>query len=210
MENAGRGIVEFLMMLKPQGKVVICCGKGNNGGDGYVMARYLENQKIDVQLLVFTDAKEIKGDAKVHYHIIQKMGISIDHIIPFDANSDQDTNTDSLANVYLLLKNLTKKDWVIDGLFGTGLKGKLNPFYSAIINSINYSVNQSKAKVLAIDIPSGLDCDTGRPLDVSIIADYTCTIIALKKGFQNAEAKKYLGKIKVIDIGVPRKLLFNN
>lgn len=187
MENAGYGIAHFLLSQKPKGKVIICCGKGNNGGDGYVIARYLYIYRISVQIILFAKEDEIKGDAKINYNIIKKMGIEIEYL-PYNT-------IDQTA----LINKLNSAEWIVDGLFGTGLTGKLEKFYLDIIDTIN----KADSKILSVDIPSGLDCDTGDPLGTAIRANYTCTLISLKKGFKKPQAQKYLGKIKVIDIGIP-------
>lgn len=191
MENAGFGIAQCLLSLKPTGKITICCGKGNNGGDGYVIARYLDISNVKVQVFVFANENEIKGDAKIHYNVIKKMRLQIEHLEKNNINNE------------ILLDKLNESEWVIDGLFGTGLTGKLDPYYSDIINTIN----RTNAKILAIDIPSGLDCDTGIPLGNAIKAAHTCTLISMKIGFLNNSAKEYLGDVKVIDLGIPRQII---
>jgi NAD(P)H-hydrate epimerase len=98
---------------------------------------------------------------------------------------------------------LAAADWVVDALFGTGLAGPIRKPFDQIITAIN----ESPARVLAVDIPSGLDCDTGEPLGPTVKAHHTATFVAMKKGFANAEAKRWLGQVHVVDIGVPRRLL---
>lgn len=193
MENAGREIARFLLSLKPKGKIVICCGKGNNGGDGYVIARYLANEGFPIEIIVFANNEDVIGDAKTHLNIILKMGLPVTFIEPKDFDSSK------------FLEMLNTSEWLIDGLFGTGLQGTLKQPYIDIINTIN----QLSVKVLAIDIPSGLNCDTGEPLGTAIRADYTCPIISLKKGFLEESAKKYLGMIETIDIGIPNTIFLN-
>lgn len=185
MENAGRGIVDYFLAQKPQGKIVICCGKGNNGGDGYVIARHLDNQNIPVHILSFAKPSEIMGDAKINYDIVLKSNI---HLTPIH---QQD-----------IASELFDAEWIIDGLLGTGLQGEVQePFVDVI-----HAINQARKKVLAIDIPSGLDCDTGEPLGCAIIADCTATMVGMKKGFNNPHAKNYLGHIFIVDIGIPKQL----
>lgn len=191
MENAGLGISQYLLSLKPTDMITICCGKGNNGGDGYVIARYLDNFNIPVQVFIFANENEIKGDAKIHYNVIKKMGLKIEHL------------EKSSINHKILLNKLNDSEWIVDGLFGTGLTGKLELHYSDIINTIN----RTNAKILAIDIPSGLDCDTGNSLGNTIKAAYTCTLISMKIGFLNDNAKEYLSEVKVIELGIPRQII---
>lgn len=190
MENAGRGATELLRSLGIQGQVVICCGKGNNGGDGFVMARHLDNHGARVCVLLFARPEELTGDAAVNYHVIARAGLKID--VRCDASDTE-----------ALRRELAGRDWVVDALFGTGLKGPVRPPFDGIISAIN----DSGARVLAVDIPSGLDCDTGQPLGATVKALHTATFVALKKGFLEPAAKPWLGQVHVIDIGVPRVLI---
>lgn len=185
MENAGSSIAEYLIALKPQGPVIICCGKGNNGGDGFVVARYLNENKIPVKVMIFSEPKTMSHDAKVNYEKIENLNIPIIYCY------EKDSVIDELASA----------EWIVDGLFGTGLDGNVRPPFDNIIKEIN----TVPAKKLAIDIPSGLDCDTGKPLGVAIKANYTLTFVALKKGFTQPEARDYLGRVEVIDIGIPKE-----
>ena len=134
MENAGRNSAELLRTLGISGRVTICCGKGNNGGDGFVMVG---------------------------------------------------------------------SDWIVDALLGTGTQGTIRePFLSAIT-----SINSAKRKVFAVDLPSGLDCDTGQALGTCVRADHTATFVARKIGFDIPGTTEWTGTVHVIDIGVPRSLL---
>src|SRR6516165_1645877 len=108
MENAGRNIAELLVTLGISGKVAICCGKGNNGGDGLVIARHLENWHIPVQVLLFARPEDLSGDAAVNYRILAGSGVKVD-VHP--GEPDRETIRIDLAT----------SDWVVDALFGTGL-----------------------------------------------------------------------------------------
>jgi NAD(P)H-hydrate epimerase len=187
MENAGRAAAELLLSLGVTGRVVICCGKGNNGGDGFVIARHLDLHGIDVRVLLFCSAEELAGDAKTNYEIIAKSQISIALQPPSSA----------------LAGELAVADWIVDALFGTGLQGPVRPPFEEVINTIN----ACGAKVLAVDIPSGLDCDTGQPLGATVRATHTATFVALKQGFLQSSAAEWTGKVHVVDIGAPRRLL---
>lgn len=191
MENAGRGIALHMLSMNLKGKVIVCSGKGNNGGDGYVITRYLNINNINVEVYVFAHENDIKGDAKIHHDIVKKMGIPIKY---FDQHNLSHNS---------LLNNLNNAEWIIDGLFGTGLTDRPETFYFDLINTIN----ATSAKILSIDIPSGLDCDTGKPFGTSIKANVTCTLISMKTGFSNKEAEKHLGKIEIINLGVPNKII---
>lgn len=189
MENAGRGIVDYFLSLKPKGKVVICCGGGNNGGDGFVVARHLDNHGISVHVLLLSEPDRLKGDAKVNYDIVMKSEIAVSSI--------------SKANLHVVQSYLDEATWIIDALFGTGLQNQVKHPYDAII----HAMNASSKHIISIDIPSGLDCDSGEPLGIAVKASHTMSMVGLKKGFLNSKAKQYLSRIHIIDIGVPRVLL---
>jgi NAD(P)H-hydrate epimerase len=190
MENAGRGITELLVSLGVQGRVVIFCGKGNNGGDGFVIARHLDGRGLPVRVLFFGRPEDLPGDASANYHILLKSGISLK---TWDGNVDEAALTGELA----------AGAWVVDALFGTGLRGPVKTPFDRIIAA----VNSCSARVLAVDIPSGLDSDTGQPLGPTIRAHHTATLVARKKGFNEPAAQAWLGQVQVMDLGLPRKLL---
>ena len=194
MENAGRGSAELLRSLGVGGRVVICCGKGNNGGDGFVIARHLDNAQISVRVLLFARAEDLAGDAAIHYRILAKSALPM---VRFGAGS---------LDCQSLQQELATAEWIVDALFGTGLTGPVRPPFDQVIATIN----STSARVLAVDIPSGLDCDTGQPLGAAVRADHTATFVALKKGFANPAAQEWLGKVHIIDIGIPRALITRN
>jgi len=186
MENAGRGAVEVLLRLGVRGPVVICCGKGNNGGDGFVIARHLGNHGIVARVLLFCAPQELRGDAAINYHIIAKLGLPLEvHAAP-------------TIDLQAVERQLAVAAWVVDALFGTGLSGPVRPPLDAVIAAIN----RSPAQVLAVDIPSGLDCDTGEPLGPTVRAHHTVTFAAQKVGFTNPAAQQWLGEVHLADIGV--------
>jgi NAD(P)H-hydrate epimerase len=187
MENAGRGAAELLLSLGARGPVAICCGKGNNGGDGFVIARHLDNREIAVRVLLFTRPDQLTGDAAINCRIIEQTGI------PLMAEPDTATLTTTLAQAA----------WIVDALFGTGLTGAVRPPLDGVIAAINSSGNP----VLAVDIPSGLDCDTGLPLGATVRAAHTVTFVAPKIGFAQPAAREWLGQVHVVDIGAPRAAL---
>lgn len=190
MENAGRGAVEALLQQGCRGPVAICAGKGNNGGDGFVIARHLELRDLDVKVLLFCDSGELTGDAAINFRVIQAAGIPI---IPMTA-----AEPDSLD------AELSSAEWIVDALLGTGLRGAVREPYRTAIAAIN----RSGKRVLAIDLPSGMDCDTGEPLGACVNATCTVTFVALKAGFvQNPRSVQFTGPVCVVDIGVPRSLL---
>lgn len=185
MENAGRNAAELLRTLGINGRVTVCCGKGNNGGDGFVIARHLENQGFDVKVLICVPPDSVTGDAAVNLKILEHAGTKVMGP-PFDWQQE-----------------LAGSAWVVDALLGTGTVGEIREPYISGINAIN----QSKCQVFAVDLPSGLDCDTGQPLGICVRADYTATFVAAKSGFTTPAAAERIGQLHVIDIGVPRRLL---
>jgi NAD(P)H-hydrate epimerase len=191
MENAGRGAAEVLLRLGVHGQVLVCCGKGNNGGDGFVIARHLDNVGVPVRVLLFCRPEELSGDAAINHRIIARTGL------PLQAFAADPPNVDALR------QELARAEWVVDALFGTGLSGPVRPPLAEVIAAIN----ASQARVLAVDIPSGLDCDTGVPLGSTVRAQRTVTFVAQKTGFANPKAREFLGQVHVVDIGAPRVLL---
>jgi NAD(P)H-hydrate epimerase len=191
MENAGRGCSELLVRLGIQGRVVVCCGKGNNGGDGFVVARHLDNAGFRVAVHLFADPAGLTGDAAVMYRILAHGGPPIT------------TYPDGAVKESQLRREFARADWVVDALFGSGLTGALRAPFDRIVGAIN----ESPARVFAVDIPSGLDSDTGLSLGATVRAHHTATIAALKKGFARPEARAWLGRVHVIDMGAPRRLL---
>lgn len=190
MENAGRGCASLLRQQGIDGPVVVCCGKGNNGGDGFVIARHLDLHGYDVRVLVFCDPAELTGDAAANYKTIEAADLRIGCCPEVDYEP-------------WLQEQLAGADWIVDALLGTGARGEPRPPLDLVLRQIN----SHAAKKLAIDLPSGLDCDTGNCAASTFRADHTCTFVANKAGFRNADAAALLGVVHVIDIGVPRKLL---
>ena len=191
MENAGRGAAERLLALGARGPVAICCGKGNNGGDGFVIARHLDNHGAEVRILLAARPEELTGDAAIHFRIVERSRLPLS-VLDL-ANLDQVD----------LARQLTGCEWIVDALFGTGLQGPVRPPFDRIIAAIN----ASGARVLAVDIPSGLDCDTGQPQGPTIRADHTVTFVAPKLGFAAPVAQPWIGQVHVADIGCPAAAL---
>ncbi|MEO0125854.1 MAG: NAD(P)H-hydrate dehydratase [candidate division WOR-3 bacterium] len=189
MENAGHEVVRILkdyLRKELKGyKVWVFAGKGNNGGDGFVVARYLKNEKAEVKVFLFAKEEELKGDAQKNYEIIKKIGLEIIEIkeekfsLPFE-----------------------KPDIVIDALFGTGFSGKPNPLYRKAIEFIN----NSDALVLSIDIPSGVS-EKGKVEDIAVKANLTVTMGLIKDSLILFPGKKYVGRLAIADIGIPNFLL---
>ncbi len=190
MENAGRGTADVLSRLGIPGKVLICCGRGNNGGDGYVLARHLDLRGYPVTVALWAKPTDLSGDAAINFGILEKSDIPI---------RDFATNPDFCEFEELVASS----SWVVDALLGTGSRGEPRPPLDRVIQILN----QVATPKLALDLPSGLDCDTGEPAKFTIRANHTCTFAAMKRGFLNKKAEAFTGKIHVVDIGTPRKLL---
>lgn len=190
MENAGRGVADVLCTLGIAGPVVICCGKGNNAGDGFVIARHLDLRGYPVRVLLWAQPEELLGDAAANFAILAKTDVPIE---VFGAELDE-------ARLSSLLSGAA---WIVDALLGTGSRGEPRPPLDAVIDRIN----ASDARKLAVDLPSGLDCDTGQPAQHTIRAAETCTFVTSKVGFSASAAAPYVGRVHVLDIGVPRKLV---
>jgi NAD(P)H-hydrate epimerase len=188
MENAGRGCVDVLCRLGIGGPVVICCGKGNNAGDGLVMARHLDLRGYPVQLLFWSDPQQMSGDAGQNYRIARAASLPLENV-----SEDQDAAARYLAEA----------DWVVDALLGTGAQGEPRAPLDAVIDQLN----QLSARKLAIDVPSGLDCDTGAVASHCFRADHTCTFVAAKPGLLAPQAADSVGRLHVVDIGTPSQLL---
>jgi NAD(P)H-hydrate epimerase len=191
MENAGRGCAEFIIEMlskieKP--KVWIFCGTGNNGGDGFVIARHLFNAGLTVTVTVCGSIAKIKGDAKINFDILTGLGVKVKQL--------EMESTDNIENRVATIASQT--NMIIDAIFGTGLAGTLRDEYKLLIDCIN----KAGYPVLSVDIPSGLDCDTGKPLGASIKAKWTVTFSAAKKGFVLENAKTYTGDVFIASIGI--------
>ncbi len=190
MENAGRGVADTLCELGIEGPVVICCGKGNNGGDGFVVARHLELRGYAARVLMWTDPGKLSGDAAANFRILQRTDVPIGCFRP---KHDAARLEDQLADAA----------WIVDALLGTGAQGEPHSPLDAVIDQLN----AAEVPKLAVDVPSGLDCDTGQASRHTIRAAHTCTFVAAKPGFFQPDAEQYTGQLHVLDIGAPRKLV---
>jgi NAD(P)H-hydrate epimerase len=194
MENAGRSCAQFIIetlskIKKP--KVCIFCGTGNNGGDGFVIARHLLNAGFAVTVVVCGNIAKIRNDARVNLDILTGLGLKIERL-NMEGTEIIDARVTKLAN---------EANMIIDAIFGTGLTGTLRDEYKRLIESIN----ELGCPILSVDIPSGLDCDTGLPLGAAIKANCTVTFVAVKKGFVFENARPYTGDIFIASIGVEPK-----
>lgn len=188
MENAGKNCAQLILeRLKAGGQVTIFCGTGNNGGDGYVIARHLVNAGASVLIVICGDSEKVKGDARINLDIARNMNIP---------EAGLDLEGEDVAG---RLSDLAgHSDMIVDAIFGTGLQGKLRGQYIEVIEGIN----SLSVETIAVDIPSGLDCDTGQPLPVAIKASATVTFVAVKKGFTNPQSAVYTGQVYIASIGI--------
>jgi NAD(P)H-hydrate epimerase len=194
MENAGRSSAEVAMEMlagKSHPFVTIFCGTGNNGGDGFVIARHLANYGVEGQIILCAGREKIQGDARINFVTCQKMDISV---IELDMDEYQ---------IHKQVCDLSRQSTlIVDALFGTGFKGELSSPFAALIRCIN----ALHSPILSVDIPSGLDCDTGKPLPVCIEAAATVSFVAAKKGFfQGNQSLDVLGQLYIANIGIVAK-----
>jgi hydroxyethylthiazole kinase-like uncharacterized protein yjeF len=187
MENAGRGVVEILeheIGSLSSKSLVIFCGKGNNGGDGFVAARYALQRGAKITVVLLANPGELKGDAKINFDILHQADHKHLQIVKSFAASLR-------AGHY---------DGIIDAMFGVSFHGALSGKFAAIAKWIN---SQRKSFVIAVDIPSGCNATTGEVQTVAVKADATATMGSPKTGMFIGKGKEYCGKITVVDIEVP-------
>lgn len=185
MENAGRNAAAIVLdaIGGPVERVVVLCGTGNNGGDGFVIARHLVNAGVDVLIGLAGDKSRLTPDAAANARICELMEIAI-----VEAHAAEIRST----------------DLVVDALLGTGFTGQVRAPLAELIERVNAA---DKAGVYAIDVPSGLDCDTGAASNATIVADVTVTFVADKVGFHRAGADRYVGHVRIADIGAPSAII---
>lgn len=191
MENAGLRAADFILKrfykALRKNKVVIVCGRGKNGGDGFVAARHLLNRGFFVSVFILSKREDIAGDSLVNLKILERMGSEIyftNAQLP-NASFKQEINNCAL---------------IVDAIFGTGLKREVD---EPIKSYINY-MNDSKKPIVALDIPSGLDGDNGRVRGAAVKAKYTVTFAFAKKGFFINNGPDYTGRLCVVDISIPK------
>jgi NAD(P)H-hydrate epimerase len=192
MENASRAAAEAAEPFLPAHGVAILCGGGNNGGDGLAIARHLHNRGHKVAIVFGTDPDRLKGDALVQWRIVQAMRLPAFYFDP----------TNESTGVLVL----REAGLIVDALFGTGLADPPREDAVPLIEACNEGALFQRP-VLAVDVPSGLDCNTGRPLGACVRATRTITFVAEKTGFAAEEARQYLGEVVIGDIGCPKELI---
>jgi len=193
MENAGRGAADKILTHVPQGgSVVILCGPGNNGGDGLVIARHLHFAGCRVHVWMIGDAERMSPDAAANYAILKKTRVPC-HVVAMSAS----------AFPPAMIENLRDADAIVDAMLGTGAQGAPRGAMGQAIAS----ANQGPGVRFAIDIPSGMDADTGVCHEPTFRAHHTLTFVASKIGFASANASMNAGIVTVLSIGVPPEVL---
>lgn len=188
MENAGRGAAEKIRAFcQPGTAICLLCGAGNNGGDGYVIARHLQLMGYAVRIVSLVPLEKLSGDADANAIIARKSGLPVEV-------ADQPAS---------LVDLIREGDCLVDCLLGTGAKGEPRGIYGDAVRL----ANRLGGPRVAIDLPTGLDCDSGLPAETTFRADLTITFVAEKEGFQSDQARPWIGTVEVVGIGVPKVLL---
>ncbi|HCS50195.1 NAD(P)H-hydrate epimerase [uncultured Rubinisphaera sp.] len=187
MENAGRGCAEiFLVECIENGPTVIVCGKGNNAGDGFVIARHLYVHQEEVEVLMLFPPEELSEDARINFEIIDKIGISHRLVDPHQ-------NAESIRETF------DGAEWIMDAMLGTGISGEVREPFATMIQLMN----EAESEKLAIDLPSGLDADSGEILGSCVNANATVTFAAKKIGLLKNKGPQQSGEIHVVGLGIP-------
>lgn len=191
MENAGLQVVRYIESLRSgprRGRVIICCGRGNNGGDGFVIARHLARLGYHPAVLAMGPLCAYRGDAAVNYEILLKQGYPVYPVTE--------------SNHQAMLKELGEEDIIVDALLGTGLKNDVSGLFAGLIGAIN----ESRAPVIAVDIPSGVCADSGKIMGTAVKAQHTVTFALPKRGLLLYPGAACAGRVVAADIGIPAQL----
>lgn len=194
MENAGSAVAWFVEenFGPVEGKqILVACGKGNNGGDGYVAARHLLNQGASVQVILMASPRELRGDAKTNFQILTKL------------QKAEPSRLSIIQYSQRLPKSLRPPHIIIDALLGTGFSGAVR---SPMSNLIAW-INEQHVPIIAVDIPSGVNASTGVVENIAVEATATVTFGALKVGLLCHQGQDCAGDVLVADIGIPRLVL---
>ena len=187
MENAATALAESSRRMldgRDEPSAVVFCGTGNNGGDGFALARKLANAGARVECVLVGDREKVSGDALTNMTVCERMGVPI---------RDE--------------PSIDKPALAVDALFGTGLSRAIEGRATDAVDRINGS-RERGSQVLSVDVPSGLDCDLGEPMGEHVVrADVTVTLAGMKRGLAGDRARAYAGEVLVGDIGVPRALI---
>jgi NAD(P)H-hydrate epimerase len=194
MESAGRGACRFFLdQMKIQAggcqTVGVMAGRGNNGGDGFVMARYLARSGLAVKVYLLGKAGQLKGDAAANHALLEPLGISVAEI----------PDPERFAKVQSTFASI--HCW-IDAILGTGITSEVKGYYARVIEMLN----RQQRPIFAVDVPSGLDADTGQVLGTCIQADATATFGFSKIGHWVQPGASLTGRLAIVDIGIPRHI----
>ena len=189
MENAGAKVVEEILADPPcdNPRVIVLAGGGNNGGDGFVIARRLWDLGMEPLLCLLVNPDRMKGDAKVHFNVFTNRGLPIFYL---HENMLED-----------LRMKLNQADIIIDAILGTGVNGPVQEPLSQVISMVNEY--EGKKSIISVDIPSGVSSDDGKVIGAAVKATKTITFVFPKKGFFLHDGPKYVGEWKAVDISVP-------
>ncbi len=191
MENAGReafAIIRAKWQLLAGKSAALFCGKGNNGGDGFVVARLLGEAGVACEIFLLGKPEDLRGDALANYQILEKLGHAV-IALPLGGE----------------LPDLSQKDFIIDAILGTGVRGALHGHFAEVVNHLN----ASRKPIVALDLPTGVDADSGAVEGPCIRAAITVTFGARKMGLQFSPGREYAGEVLVADIGFP-ELAYQN
>jgi len=192
MENAGAQVARILWQEYPDlqaRRVAVLCGRGNNGGDGFVIARYLHNGGVSVDVFILGEPDDIRGDARAHLTMLQRAGV-----VPESVRT--------LESAQAVGARLVAYDVLIDALLGTGLRDEVSGVFQCVINAMN----AADRPIVAVDIPSGLSADSGTLLGEHVRAELTVTMALPKRGLLLYPAADSVGRLVVVDIGFPAAL----
>ena len=199
METAGSAIVRAIVQHYPTSKRIgILAGKGNNGGDGLVIARQLAHTGYDVHIFLVSPPDSFAGEARLNLQIAKSLGLRIEEIL-----ADAKLGADFFTAQSTSLSHITSCELLVDAIFGTGLRGTVRDSIATVINAIN----SLSVPILSVDLPSGLDADTGNPLGTCVRADRTVTIGLPKRGLLVHPGAEFAGKLEVVDIGFPKQVV---
>src|SRR6202795_750549 len=189
MENAGRQVVAAMEAVHSdllERQVAVLCGRGNNGGDGFVVARTLIQRGVDVSVFLMGRVADVRGDARINLEILGRLGLTVVEVADSQA---WELHFSEVGDCTL----------IVDAIFGTGLNAPL----SGLIESVVADVNASGIPVIAIDLPSGLSADSAEPIGPSIEAGLTVTLAAPKLPLVLPPGETRAGDIVIADIGIP-------
>lgn len=188
MENAARGLTDVILGAGSWDRILIIAGPGNNGGDGLAAARLLAAAGfplLQIRVLLVRGGRELSADAATNREILVRGGVRVEEL--------------EAADVVGVIRDWPSSSLIVDALLGTGVRGAVRSPFCEVIRAIN----ESAATRIAVDVPSGMDCDTGEACGEGVRADQTVTFVAIKPGFLTESGRRFCGTVHVRPIGVP-------